>query len=174
MRSRYLALVAACALGCVEVSTDRTVYEVGDTIEMVVQNNTPLDAALLIGDSCRQLMQVRAPGEWRSPRGVGSVAGCRNVPQEAGGAYALDERATLVAPGASVNVPFSTRAISPHPDPSFDSAPAILRVGSTVFSACSRSDLNGSEQTIRCRRRDLIFSEPVVVFQPGTSETNTQ
>jgi hypothetical protein len=166
MRRLAFLVLATTGFTCAEISTDKTAYEVGDEIQLIISKRTSEYMALSGDTSCHSHIYVRGPGAWHQPRGVAFQAGCLHIIQNPDGSRVLYQSFTAIPPKGQAIVGFPTRFISVTDDPNLDSVPAILRIAHEVFTACDRPSREGNR--IHCRDAQTLTSDPVVVFRPGT------
>jgi hypothetical protein len=143
------------AFSCVDAEVERPTYEVGEAGVLVIRNPSRLPMA--IGRCDPASYQERLPGRWvpdpfpRPPcvSGTGSDANHTLLLYE------------LIPPKGSTRIEFPTNWLR--------SKPGVMRVLQQVSVACEFP--RKPDAPLMCNGVERITTDPVVVFEPGTTDT---
>lgn len=151
-----LLLASALALACTESEFEKPSYEVGEVGNLLVTNPSPLSMA--IGGCNPQFIEIREPGRWVSPPTL--IHSACAFATSLDGSHTLS-RYELIPPGETLAVKFGTRFV--------EETPSILRLRQRVSIGCDSPAAPGDP--ILCRAVEHIVTGPIVVFEPGTTDT---
>lgn len=152
-----LSLIASLllAFSCVEAEVERPTYEVGEPGVLVIRNPGRLPMA--IGGCNPTFYQERLPGRWVfDPFLRLSCAFFTDLE----GKHTLSGY-ELILPKSSIRLEFPTDWLQ--------SQPGIMRILQRVSVACEFP--RHPDEPITCSGVEIITTDPVVIFEPGTSET---
>jgi hypothetical protein len=157
---RLFAVLAALSIGVVACdSADHEVgsptYEFGESGIVTIHN--PTDQYMAHGGCNPNYYLERLPGRW-VPDPLIRLA-CAFWTDE-NGRHELQYRYTLIPPGGSLDIGFPTDWVA--------SLPAIIRVLIRISKGCTLPAIESDP--IVCEGVDVIKTDPIVVFEPGTSE----
>ena len=146
--------VATLAFSCVEAKVERPSYEVGEQGVLIIRN--PSRFPMAVGGCNPSSYQERLPGRW-VPDSLLRPA-CAFV-TEPNGRHSLSQY-ELIQPRGSIRIAFPTDWLR--------ATPGIMRVLQRVSVGCE-FPLNAGDPII-CHGVEQITTDPVVIFEPGTTE----
>lgn len=146
---------ALLATTCAEVKVDRPSFEVGESGSMTIENPTPY--LMAIGGCNPVFYQQRLPGRWVPDPFIRPACVFSTDPD---GGHTL-RSPLLIPPHGKVTLGFPTDWLS--------STPGIMRVLQRVSVGCR--PLDPSTNTVRCRAAEQLVTPPIVIFEPGTTDT---
>ncbi len=150
-----LIVLALTAFSCVDFEVEHPTYEIGETGVLIIRNPSRLPMA--IGGCNPTSYQERLPGRW-VPDPFLRLA-CAFFTDLDGNhtLYGYD----LIPPKSSTEIEFPTDWLQ--------SKPGMMRVLQRVSTACDYPSEPG--EPIKCRRFETITTDPVVIFESGTTDT---
>ena len=149
------SLVLLLLLSCVEAEVAEPTYEVGQPGTLIIRNGGALHMA--VGGCNPVFYQERLPGRWVLD---GFIRPACAFFTSIDGTHTL-YRYTLIPPHGSIEVQFPTDWLA--------STPGIMRVSHRVSTLCEPPAEEGAPLT--CRGVEGVTTDPIVIFEPGTTET---
>jgi hypothetical protein len=153
-----LLLPMLMANRCAQFEVADPSYEIGEAGVLIIRNPSPLPMA--IGGCNPVFYEERLPGRWV---GDGFLRLACAFFTSLDGEHEL-QAPRIIPPHGEIEVGFPTDWLS--------SSPGIMRVRQRVSLGCTPTNSNPRwPDEVTCRRVEVIVTDPIVVFEPGTTET---
>ena len=150
-----LAASVVLAFSCVEAEVERPTYEVGEAGVLIIHNPSKLPMA--IGGCNPVFYQERLPGRWVPDSFIRPACVFFT---DLNGKHTL-ANFKLIPPKASTRILFPTNWLQ--------SEPGIMRILQRVSVACEKP--GDPDSPLTCNGVEVITTDPVVILEPGTTET---